>query len=94
MGLLSHVHWYLDLECKHCKQMNDRDDQQPLGIFILALSISYLLGWHKNKKPLPSPCHLPGKFDLPSIRAQDASSNSLKVQETSDIANWSDDLTF
>ena len=44
MGLLSHVHWYLDLECKHCKQMNDRDDQQSLGIFILALSISYLLG--------------------------------------------------
>ena len=44
MGLLSHVHWYLDLECKHCKQMNDRDDQQSLGIFILALSIRYLLG--------------------------------------------------
>ena len=44
MGLLSHVHWYLDLECKHCKQMNDRDDQQPLGIFILALLIRYLLG--------------------------------------------------
>ena len=67
--------------------MNGRDDQQPLGSFILALSVRYLLGWHKNKKPLPSPRYLPGKFDFPSIWARYASSNSLKVQETSDTAN-------
>ena len=55
MGLLSHVHWYLDLECKHCKQMNDRDDQQPLGIFILALSIRYLVDTRKKTFALSLP---------------------------------------
>ena len=30
--------------CKHFKQMNGRDDRKPLGIFILALSVLYLLG--------------------------------------------------
>ena len=38
-------------------------------------------------KPFPSPCHLPRKFDLQSIWTRDTSSNSLKVQETSDVTN-------